>query len=317
MTVDAAETHRPTLRLVAAARVGDEDAFRKLVEPHRHAIHIHCYRMLGSLHEAEDIVQETFLRAWRRLETYAARASFGAWLYGIATHACLDVLARREPRRLPSAVGPPGDPTALPAPPLVEVPWLEPYPELDPALRAEERETIRLAFVAAIQRLPPRQRAALLLRDGLGWSSREVADLLGSSVASVNSALQRARSAVENVPESPPRPTELALASRYLAAWEAADIPALAELLREDAELAMPPTPTWYRGRDDVAAFLDATFARIPAVRLAPTRANGQPAFVVYDGAEPIAIKVLTCDRRLIRALTGFTDASLFRAFDL
>jgi RNA polymerase sigma-70 factor, ECF subfamily len=307
MTVVAAETHRATLRLVAAARAGDDVAFRELIEPHRRAIHVHCYRMLGSTHEAEDVVQETFFRAWRFLDAYAARASFSAWLYGIATHACLDALRRPRPRRLPPDLFPADDPTAEPAPPRAEIPWLEPYPDdlIDPAERAALRETLRLAFVAAIQNLSARQRAALLLRDVLGWSTREVADLLGTSVASVNSALQRARTVVPA--ERPPEPVEDALAARYLEAWEAADVRALAALLREDVEMAMPPTPSWYRGRDAVAAFLAATFERFPGIRLSPTRTNTQPAFVATVGHEKLALKVLSCERNGIRAITGFS----------
>jgi RNA polymerase sigma-70 factor, ECF subfamily len=307
MTVAEAETHRAALRLVEAARAGDEEAFRELVEPHRRALHVHCYRMLGSLHEAEDVVQEALLRAWRSLDAYAARASFGAWLYGIATNACLDALRRPRPRRLPPDLFPPDDPTAEPAPPRAEIPWLDPYPDelLDPAERVASRETLRLAFVAAVQNLSARQRAALLLRDALGWSAREVAELLGTSVASVNSALQRARAVVPA--ERPPEEIEEELAARYLAAWEAADIPALAKLLRDDVEMAMPPTPSWYRGREAVAAFLAATFERFPGIRLTPTHANTQPAFVVTVGAETLALKVLSCERDGIRTLTGFS----------
>jgi RNA polymerase sigma-70 factor, ECF subfamily len=307
MTVVAAETHRATLRLVEAARAGDDAAFRELVEQHRRAIHVHCYRMLGSVHEAEDVAQETFFRAWRFLDAYAARASFSAWLYGIATHACLDELRRPRPRRLPPDLFPPDDPKAEPASPRAEIAWLEPYPDalLDPAERAASRETLRLAFVAAIQNLPARQRAALLLRDVLGWSAQEVADLLGTSVASVNSALQRARVVVPA--ERPPEPVEEELAARYLAAWEAADVPALAKLLRDDVEMAMPPTPSWYRGRDAVAAFLAATLERFPGIRLVPTSANTQPAFTVLVGEETLALKVLSCERDGIRALAGFS----------
>ena len=309
MTVAPTETHRATLRLVETALGGDEAAFRDLVEPHRRAIHVHCYRMLGSLHEAEDVVQETLFRAWRSLDAYAARASFAAWLYGIATNACLDALRRPRPRRLPPDLFPPDDPAAEPAPPRAEIPWLEPYPDalLDPAERAASRETLRLAFVAAIQSLPARQRAALLLRDALGWSAQEVADLLGTSVASVNSALQRARAVVPA--ERPADAVERDLAARYLAAWEAADVQALAELLREDVEMAMPPTPSWYRGRCAVVAFLATTLDRFPGIRLEPTAANTQPAFVVRVGERTLALKVLSCEPDGIRALTGFTSA--------
>jgi RNA polymerase sigma-70 factor, ECF subfamily len=323
MTSPAVEIHREA-RLVAAARAGDEQAFSALTEPHRRALHVHCYRLLGSLHEAEDLVQETMLRAWRRLETFEGRASFTAWLYGIATNACLDALRGRSRRVLPSAVVPPDDPTALPEPPRTDVSWLEPYPdELLPQAALERRETIRLAFVAAIQHLPPRQRAVLLLRDVLGWSAPEISALLGSSVASVNSALQRARSAVEDVParENVVPDVEAALADRYLAAFEAADVARLAALLKEDVVLAMPPTPSWYRGRPAVTAFFTTLFARYEpgALRLVPTstHANGAPAFGVYARGRALAVKVLDLDRGGIAAITGFADSSLFARFDL
>jgi RNA polymerase sigma-70 factor, ECF subfamily len=321
MTSGAVEIHRSE-RLVAAARTGDERAFTALTEPHRRALQVHCYRLLGSLHEAEDLVQETMLRAWRRIETFEGRASFAAWLYGIATNACLDALRGRSRRVLPSAVVPPDEPTALPDPPLTDASWLEPYPDqLLPEAALERRETVRLAFVAAIQHLPPRQRAVLLLRDVLGWSAPEISALLGSSVASVNSALQRARSAVEDVParETVVPDAEAALADRYLAAFEAADVAGLAALFKEDVELAMPPTPSWYRGRAAVAAFFDALFARYEpgALRLAPTRANGVPAFAVYERGRPLAVKVLELDPGGIAAITGFADPSLFARFGL
>jgi RNA polymerase sigma-70 factor, ECF subfamily len=321
MTSGAVEIHR-SARLVAAARAGDERAFTALTEPHRRALHVHCYRLLGSLHEAEDLVQETMLRAWRRLETFEGRASFPAWLYGIATNACLDALRGRSRRVLPRALVPPDDPTALPEPPLIDVSWLEPYPdELLPQAALERRETVRLAFVAAIQHLPPRQRAVLLLRDVLGWSAPEISALLGSSVASVNSALQRARSAVERVParEKVVPDVEAELADRYLAAFEAADVAGLAALLKEDVELAMPPTPSWYRGRTAVIAFFTALFARYgpDALRLVPTRANGAPAFAVYERGQALAVKVLDLDGGVIAEITGFADPSLFARFDL
>lgn len=301
-------------------RQATEAEFRALVEPHLRALHVHCYRMLGSLHEAEDLVQETLFRAWRRYDTFAGRSSFRAWLYGIATNACLDLLRRRGARLLPSQVVPPGDPTALPGPPRTDLAWLDPYPdrllEADPAEHVDLRESVRLAFVAAVQQLPPRQRAALLLRDVLGWSAAEVAELLGSSVASVTSALQRARAGLESVPplERVSDETERATVARYIAAWDAADVAALAALLKEDVEMTMPPTPSWYRGRAAVAAFFTAHFARFPAgrLRLAPTRANAAPALAVYDGDVPFALKVLELDRAGIQAINGFTDPSLF-----
>jgi RNA polymerase sigma-70 factor (ECF subfamily) len=312
MTVGQTQIHRP---------VADAE-FEALVEPHLRALHVHCYRMLGSLHEAEDLVQETLLRAWRRLDTYAGRAPFGAWLYGIATNACIDALARRGPRLLPNAVADPDDPTVEPAPPRTDVAWLEPYPDrlLDPASEVDRRETVRLAFVAAVQHLPPRQRAVLLLREVLGWSGQEVAELLGTTRASVNSALQRARAALELPPlERAPDDEEAAIVARYVAAWDAADVAALAALLREDVEMTMPPVPSWYRGRDALVTFFHAHFVRFPrgTMRLVPIRANGAPAFGVFADDEPSAIKVLEVERGGIRSIMGFVDPSLFPRFGL
>jgi RNA polymerase sigma-70 factor (ECF subfamily) len=309
-----------TLGAAPTNRQAPEAEFRALVEPHLKALHVHCYRMLGSLQEAEDMVQETLFRAWRRQDTFANRSSFRAWLYGIATNACLDALRRRRPRALPSQVVPPDDPTSLPEPPRTDIAWLEPYPdgllEADPADHLDLRESVRLAFVAAVQQLPARQRAVLLLRDVLGWSAAEVAELLESSVASVNSALQRARARVAAVPpfERLSDEAERRIVERYIAAWDAADVDGLAALLKEDVEMTMPPTPSWYQGRDAVIAFFTAHFDRFPAgrLRLSPTRANAAPALAVYDGDIPFALKLLEIDRAGIRAINGFTDPSLF-----
>src|SRR5919198_2706150 len=310
MTVGQAEIHRA---------VADAD-FEALVQPHLRALHVHCYRMLGSLHEAEDLVQETLLRAWRRRDPYAGRAPFGAWLYGIATNACIDALARRERRVLPQAVFDPDDPAAEPGAPRTDVAWLEPYPDrlLDPASEVDRRENVRLAFVAAVQQLPPRPRAVLLLRDVLGWSAQEVAELLGTTRASVNSALQRARAALELPPlERPPDEEEAAIVARYVAAWDDADVAGLAALLREDVEITMPPVPSWYRGRDAVTTFFHAHFERFPrgTMRLVPTRANAAPAFAFFAHGEPSAIKVLELEGGGIRSILGFVDPTLFPYF--
>ena len=310
-----------TLGPASTNRQSSEVEFRELVEPHLRALHVHCYRMLGSLYEAEDAVQETLLRAWRRQHTFAQRSTFRAWLYGIATNACLDVLRRRRARVLPSHVAPPDDPSAVPAPPRTDITWLEPYPdhllETDPAEQLELRETVRLAFVAAVQQLTPRQRAVLLLRDVLGWSAAEAAELLETSVASVTSALQRARAGVESVPplERMREDDERETVARYIEAWDAADVAGLAALLKEDVEMTMPPTPSWYRGRHAVTAFFTAHFRRFPAGRLqlVVTRANAAPALAVYDAGEPFALKVLELDVGGIRAINGFTDPSIFR----
>jgi RNA polymerase sigma-70 factor (ECF subfamily) len=310
MTVGQAEIHRPVA----------ESEFEALVEPHLRALHVHCYRMLGSLHEAEDLVQETLLRAWRRLDTYAGRAPFRAWLYGIATNACIDALARRGPRLLPADVAPPDDPTVITEPPRTDIAWLEPYPDrlLDPASEVDRRETVRLAFIAAVQHLPPRQRAVLLLCEVLGWSGQEAAELLGTTRAAVNSALQRARAALPGV-ERAPTDDEAAIVARYIAAWNAADVAGLAALLREDVEMTMPPTPSWYRGRDALTTFFHGHFERFPAgrLRLVETRANGMPAFGVYDGDEAFALKVLELDHGGIRWIAGFVDPTLFPLFGI
>jgi RNA polymerase sigma-70 factor, ECF subfamily len=318
MTLGAAEIQR-SARLVEAARGGSDEAFRELVEPHRRALQAHCYRMLGSLHEAEEVVQETLLRAWRRLDSYAGRASFGAWLYGIATNACLD--SARRARVLPSAVVEPDDPNRDPAPPRSDVAWLEPYPDrlLEPGALLEQRESVRLAFVAALQHLPPKQRAVLLLRDVVGWTAQEVADLLGGSTDAVHTALQRARATVATIPpaDDVSDTIEGRIVARYLAAWDAADVAALAALLREDVEMAMPPTPSWYRGRAALVAFFSVHFVRFPPGRLllVPTRANGTIAFAIYDGAEPFGVKVLELAGGAIRSIMGFADPTLVREF--
>jgi RNA polymerase sigma-70 factor (ECF subfamily) len=283
-----------------AVRQGDEQAFRALVGPHLPALHRHCYRMLGSVHDADDAVQEALLRAWRGLDRFEGRSAFRSWLFRIATNTSLTMINRRPARVLRLDDQPAGDPRVAPAPPLSESLWLEPIPEElpdagadgSPAERAEERESLELAFVAALQHLPPRQRAVLILRDVLGFSGAEVADMLDTIPSSVYSLLQRAHQAVdERVPKASQQVTLRGLgdqriqelAASYMAAWEAGDVGGLAALLTDDAVLAMPPRPTWYRGRDDVATFA----AHGPLVagsrwRMVPTRANGQIAFGSY-----------------------------------
>ncbi len=334
-----------TTRL-AAARRGDAEQFSALAEPYRRELQAHCYRILGSLQEAEDLVQETLLRAWRRLTTFEGRASFRAWLYKIATHACFDALDRRRVRRLPVAAFPAADPAQTPAAPSAEVLWLEPFPDewltegaVGPEARYTLQESVALAFVAALQTLPPRQRAVLLLCDVLDWPARDAADLLAMTLPAVNSALHRARvSLARHHHGRPPEgraalddPQQQALLQRYLQAWETADVAGLVALLKEDATLNMPPSPAWYHGAVAIGTFCAVTlfaddgFFPGPAAgrwRLRPTRANGQPALALYlraqDGRyQPAGIQVLTVAGAQIAAIVSFLDPGLVRVFPL
>src|SRR6266540_3019985 len=261
-------------RLLDAARAGDEDAFRDLVEPYRGELHAHCYRMLGSLHDADDALQDTLLRAWRGLSGFEAGRPLRPWLYLIATNACLDAIAKRPKRVRPIDVSPPSGEGIGPGEPLTESPWLEPYPDeilgledgyAAPEASYEQRESVELAFTAALQHLPARQRAVLILREVLGFSAREVAESLETSDASVNSALQRARKTVdERLPARSQQATLRALGDDgfrelvegYVAAWESRDVDAIVAMLVEDASFAMPPFPNWWQGRDAVIAFI-------------------------------------------------------------
>jgi RNA polymerase sigma-70 factor, ECF subfamily len=349
VTTTRTEPTRQEGALLRAARAGDEQAYRRLVEPYRDELHAHCYRMLGSVHDAEDALQNALLRAWRGLRGFAGRSSLRSWLYTIATNACLDVIARRPKRVLPIDYGPPSDPHDGLAEPLVESVWLEPYPSerfdigdqlLGPEARYEQRESVELAFVAALQLLPARQRAALILREVLGFSAKEVADALDSTVASVNSALQRARRAIdERLPDESQQTTLRSLGDEgirdivesYMRAWEQGDVDGIVALLTDDAVATMPPIPTWYRGPDAVAGFLTGwAFERGGRrSRLVPTWANGQPAFGGYisdedTGAfEPVSLHVLTLRRARIREMTAFGDpavlgdSTVFRRFGL
>jgi len=326
---------------LAAALGGDQDAFRTLTDPYFRELHVHCYRLLGSFHDAEDAMQETLLRAWRHLSTFEGRSSFRAWLYRIATNVCLTWRSRRVvelpqmPPLVADAVAASSETTS----------HLAPYPDAlldemeaaagNPVTAFDVRESVQLAFVAAVQLLPPRQRAALLLRDVLGFSAVEVATLLASTTASVNSALQRARATLDQqrsagrLPLSRAEPSadaEKQLVQRYLDAWSAADVTGLAALLTRDAVMTMPPLPLRYAGRDAIAEFLatvpsvSGAFAR---VRFLPTRANRQPALAGYrlDSASgkrhAWAIFVLTLDGDLIGGLDVFFDPTLFPAFGL
>ena len=300
-------------QLLASAQAGDELAFRRLVEPYRHALEVHCYRMLGSPHDAEDLVQVTLLRAWRAIERFEPRATLQTWLYRIATNACLDELERR-PRR-PEPVQPYPD---TPLDPAVS-------PTYDPAARYAIREGMELALLRAIQELPGRQRAVLILRDVLGWTSPEVAELLDSTVAATNSALQRARATIEvHLPAPAPTSaadTERELLDRYVAAFESDDIDGLVALLREDAVLRMPPQPA-VRGAAAIAKFFRETAAGgdLARMRLTATRASGRPAVAAHrrtdaGGLVPHGILVLEVAGERIVAIDAFIDPSLLPAF--
>jgi RNA polymerase sigma-70 factor (TIGR02960 family) len=320
---------------LAAARAGDGDAFRQLTEPYRRELQLHCYRILGSVQDAEDMLQETLLAAWRGLGQFEERSSVRSWLYRIATNRCLNALrdsGRRRPQPTPSAARL----TDWPEPThRYEPVWLEPYPDVllgdlpdasaGPEARYEAREALALAFVAGLQRLPPRQRAVLVLRDVLGFRAAEAADILDSSEISVNSALARARAALSAGPASdrehaplPRSARERELVGRFVDAFERADVEQIVALLADDAWLTMPPEPLVYRGHAAIAEFyLSRSWWRVRAVRLVPTRANGQPAFGYYlkDPNVPIAhasgLFVLTLRGDQISAITRFGGGSL------
>jgi RNA polymerase sigma-70 factor (ECF subfamily) len=322
---------------VALPNPRDDEAFRELVASHERALRVHCYRLLGSLQDAEDQTQETLLRAWRSLERFEGRASMRAWLYRIATNACLDELERRGRRLLPPMLGEPSPGFRPGEGTIDQTPWLEPFPDawLDvadsapgPEARYESKEAIGLAFVAALQRLAPRQRAVLLLRDVLGWSARDTASLLDMSEAAANSALQRARSRLEQ-PRGDrirqPAAHERALVERYVRAWEQPDVDAFVALLRDDAVLSMPPLAEWFVGRAALADFFRwATGESGPGpYRFVQTRANGTLAFGIYGAgaAGPAStasiLHVIQTDGELIAEATSFMNPRLFVAFDL
>jgi RNA polymerase sigma-70 factor, ECF subfamily len=317
--------------LIEAARGGDEDAFRRLVEPRRGELHAHCYRMLGSLHDAEDALQDTLLRAWRGLPRFEGRSSLRSWLYTIATNTCLNVIERRPKRVLPIDYGPAVDPHTTPGEPLVESVWVEPYPDeklgmedgyAAPEARYEQRESVELAFVAALQHLPGNQRAALILREVLGFSAREVAEALETTVASVNSALQRARETIEErLPDESQQATLRSLGDErirdtvesYMDAMTRGDVDAVIAMLAEDASWSMPPMSTWYRGREALVAFLtEWPLSGEWRWRNLPARANGQPAFASYTWDEdtgrylPFSLNVLSFRGEHIGDVTSF-----------
>ena len=300
------------------------------LEQHRRELTAHCYRMLGSPFEAEDAVQETLLRAWKSLDRFEGRSALRSWLYRIATNVCLDMLEGRERRARPMDLGPAGEPIIenLRTP---EVPWLQPVPDsrvADPAEMVASRDTIRLAFVAALQHLPPRQRAVLILCEVLRWKASEVAELLETSVASVNSALQRARATLEErdlSPETAYDAPDPELLERYVAAFEAYDFDALASLIHEDAIQSMPPFDLWLDGREDIFTWWNGPGIGCKGSRVLPVvSANGSPAFGQYkpsesgDGYEPCALQVLELSGGGITELTFFLDVeTLFPLFGL
>ncbi|WP_410593766.1 RNA polymerase subunit sigma-70 [Amycolatopsis sp. lyj-23] len=312
--------------------MGHAQDFETLVERHRREIQVHCYRMLGSLADAEDLTQETFLRAWKGRAGFEGRASVRTWLYRIATNACLDVLARRPRRVLPDQLGPAGEPDGPIA--AVDLPWLEPCPDrllegAAPDDAVVERETIELAYLAALQYLPPRQRAALILRDVLGWSAKETAAGLETSVASANSALQRARATLrERLPArraewtvGEPSAEETALLKRFIAAYEDGDPAAVARLLHEDAEAIMPPYPLWFGNRASIVRALSLSMDPasphcVGRFRMRPVRANRQPAVATYlrrPGEHEhrwFGVTLLTVEDGLITAMAAFESAT-------
>jgi RNA polymerase sigma-70 factor (ECF subfamily) len=340
--------HREESAVVAAALAGDESAFAAISEPHRRALQVHCYRMLGSLQDSEDAVQETFLRAWRSREsfTYRGPSSFRAWLYRVATNASLDLLQRRPRKPFPWQPESPADrPSGSLEPPDRDLAWLQPYPdqrlegiapeEEQPEARLVARETIELAFIVAIQLLPPAQRAVLIVRDVLGWSAKETAALLDTTVPAANSALQRARATLrQHLPErrlesaSEPTEDERALVRRYLDAHERRDFDALANLLREDARLTMPPTPSWFDGRDAIVALFASWLrpqspAYVGDVRRVPIGANRQLGSAGYlrrpgDSAyRPLGLEFVRIESGQVAELTMFVSPELFGAFEL
>ena len=323
-----------TTDLISRARAGDAEAFRELTEPHRRELQVHCYRMLGSFQDAEDALQDTLLAAWRGLGGFEGRASIRTWLYRIATNRCLNALrsaSRRPAKAWDNPDVEPPEPTRL-----GEVVWLQPFPDallegamgvpLGPEARYEQDEAISLAFVTALQLLPPRQLAVLVLRDVLGFHANEVADMLDSTVESVTSALKRARAGLRRrlqpnsgreLPPAPDSPAEQALAARFARAYESGNVDALVALLTEDISVAMPPIPLEYHGRDAVARFYASVISQDRPYDLVPTRANGQPAFGAYLRAPASGVRhgtglyVLTLAGDRVRGVTRFDNSVL------
>jgi RNA polymerase sigma-70 factor (ECF subfamily) len=336
MTTPSTSPRAQERELLEAARGGDQEAYRRLVEPYRGELHAHCYRMLGSVHDAEDALQDAWLRAWRGLARFEGRSSLRSWLYKIATNTCLDLIGRRPKRVLPIDYGPAADPhnDGLGLPPVESV-WVEPYPDESlgledgfaaPEARYELRESVELAFIAALQHLPANQRAALILREVLGFSAQETADSLDTTVASVNSALQRARKTIdERLPEQSQQATLRSLGDErlrqvvegYMDAMRRGDVDAVVGMLAEDAAWSMPPLAAWFSGHDALRGFL--VFGPLSGDwrwRHAPARANGQVAVGSYcwyaeeQSHLPFALDVLTLDGDRIREITSFITRS-------
>ncbi len=325
--------------VLAAARAGDEAAFADLITPYRRELRAHCYRMAGSLHDADDLYQESLLRAWRGLTSFEGRSSLRTWLYKVTTSACLDAVERRSARALPADVGSrvrAGDPFG---PPRMDPVWLEPCPEelyrdapVSPEARYTSRESVAFAFLVALQLLPPKQRAVLILRDVLGWQAAECGELLGLTVAAANSALQRARETLATRADTARQNVQLdddatsALLARYVQAWEQADVSLLVSLLHEDATLAMPPLSEWLQGPADIGAAIRAMVLTPDAAglfRLVRTEANGLPALATYARSpetgelQARSIHVIEIRDGRIAAMMAFLNPSLFGPFGL
>jgi RNA polymerase sigma-70 factor, ECF subfamily len=318
-------------QLLETAQRGSEDAFARLIEPHRSELQAHCYRMLGSVQDAEDALQEALVRAWKSLDRFEGRSSLRSWLYRIATNTSLDAIGKRPKRILPVDYGPPADPHGGVGEPLVESVWIEPYPDemlgvedgyASPDARYEQREAVELAFIAALQLLPPNQRAVLILREVLGFSAQETGEALDTSVASVNSALQRARATIDDkLPEQSQQETLKTLGDEKLRelvedwadAWERNDVDKVVSMLAEDAAFTMPPMSRWFQGLDGVRGFLER-WSMLPdwGWRSVPVRANGQAALAFYSWDEaqqarvPFAVNVLTFEGEKVKEVDAF-----------
>ncbi|WP_214323688.1 sigma-70 family RNA polymerase sigma factor [Nonomuraea sediminis] len=320
------------MHAMTETKAGNDD-FGRLSEPFRRELLAYCYRMLGSVDEAEEVVQDVYLDAWRAYDGFEGRSSLRTWLYRIATRACFKALEKSRRRPLPADLGAPEtNPEARLVERTPEIPWLQPIPDflfaaapVDPATVVVQRQTMRLALMGALQQLPPRQRAVLILRDVLQWRTTEVAELLEMTTAAVNSALQRARAQVplsEDRLTEPAEPRQRALLDRYVTAFETADVDQLVAVLTEDARWEMPPIATWFEGRDTILAFLARQMRIIGPAELVATSANGQPAFAVYarghDGARhPHALHVLTTIAEGVNRIVAFHGSGLFPLFGL